>query len=109
MEVWARGIDMSDNGQATEAFRSNAHGEHFLGNPHTLANFETAFWRSDLCDASSFEQWTEEGSLSAARRANARWKQLLAEYEPPPIDDAAEAELADYVARRKSEMPDEIG
>ena len=109
MEVWARGVDVSDNGQAMEAFRSNAHGDHFLGNPHTLANFETAFWRSDISDAASYEQWTEEGSLSAAKRANARWKKLLADYEPPPIDDAADAELLDYVARRKAEMPDEIG
>ena len=109
MEVWARGVDLSDNGQAMEAFATNTHGDHFLGNPHTLTNFETAFWRSDLSDASSYEQWMEEGSLSAARRANARWKQLLAEYSPPPIDEAVDAELVDYVARRKAEMPDEIG
>ena len=109
MEVWARGVDVSDNGQAMEAFRTNAHGDHFLGNPHTLANFESAFWRSDISDAASYEQWTEEGSLSAAQRANARWKQLLADYEPPPIDDAVDAELLDYMARRKAEMPDEIG
>ena len=109
MEVWARGVDVSDNGQAMEAFRTNAHGDHFLGNPHTLANFESAFWRSDISDAGSYEQWTEEGSLTAAQRANARWKQLLADYEPPPIDDAVDAELLDYMARRKTEMPDEIG
>ena len=109
MEVWARGVDVSDNGQAMEAFRTNAHGDHFLGNPHTLANFETAFWRSDISDAASYEQWTEEGSLSAAQRANTRWKRLLADYEPPPIDDAVDAELRDYVARRKAEMLDEIG
>ncbi len=109
MEVLARGVDTSDNGQAMEAFRSNAHGDHFLGNQHTLANFETAFWRSDISDAASYEQWTEEGSLSAAQRANARWKQLLADYEPPGIDDAVDAELRDYMARRKAEMPDEIG
>ena len=109
MEVWARGVDVSENGQAMEAFRSNAHGDHFLGNPHTLANFENAFWRSDIADAASYEQWAEEGSLSAAQRANARWKQLLADYETPEIDDAVDAELIDYVARRKAEMPDEIG
>ena len=109
MEIWARGVDVSENGQAMEAFRTNAHGDHFLGNPHTLANFETAFWRSDISDAASYEQWSEEGSLSAGQRANARWKQLLADYEPPPIDDAVDAELRDYVARRKAEMPDEIG
>ena len=109
MAVYARGVDTSDNGLALEAFRSNAHGDHFLGNPHTLANFEGAFWRSELADHNSYEQWSEEGALSAAQRANSRWKQLLADYEPPPIDDAIDAELRDHVARRKAEMPDEIG
>ena len=109
MAVHGRGVDLSENGQAMEAFRTNAHGDHFLGNAHTLANFETAFWRSELADNNSFEQWEEEGSQTAAQRANARWKQMLADYEPPPIDDAVDAELRDYMARRKAEMPDEIG
>jgi len=109
MEVLAKGVDVSDNGQAMEAFFTNPHGQHFLGNQHTLANFETAFWRSDIADCASYEQWLDEGSLSAADRANARWKQLLADYEPPPIDDTIDEELRDYVARRKAEMPDEIG
>ena len=109
MEVWARGVDLSENGQAMEAFRSNTHGDHFLGNAHTLANFETAFWRSDIADAASFEQWRDEGSLTAAQRANTRYKKLLADYEAPDIDDAIDAEMQDYITRRKSEMPDEIG
>ena len=109
MAVHARGVDTSDNGLALEAFRTNTHGDHFLGNPHTLANFETAFWRSDLADHNSYEQWSEEDSLTSAQRANARWKQLLADYQPPPLDEAIDAELRDYIARRKSQMPDEIG
>ncbi len=106
MEVYARGIDISENGQAMDAFRTNPHGDHFLGNAHTLANFETAFYRSALADNNSFEQWESEGSLTAAQRANAEWKRLLAEYEAPPLDDAVDAELRDYVERRKAEMPD---
>ncbi len=109
MEVWARGVDVSDNGQAMQAFRTNAHGDHFLGNAHTLANFESAFWRSDISDAASYEQWNDEGALSAAQRANARWKKLLADYELPPMDDSINEQMCDYVARRKAEMPDEIG
>ncbi len=109
MTVHGRGIDLSENGQAMEAFRTNTHGDHFLGNAHTLANFETAFWRSEIADNNSFEQWAEEGSLSAAQRANTRWKKMLADYEPPPIDDAVDAELRDYVARRRAEISDEIG
>ncbi len=107
MEVYARGIDLSDNGQAMDAFRTNPHGEHYLGNAHTLANFETAFYRSAIADNNSFEQWEEEGSLTAAQRANTRWKQLLAEYEAPPLDEAIDEELQEYVAKRKASMPDQ--
>ncbi len=106
MAVYAAGIDMSENGQAMEAFATNAPGEHFLGNEHTLANFESAFYRSSIADNNSFEQWQEEGSLTAAQRANVRWKQLLAQYEAPPLDESIDEELLAYVDRRKSEMPD---
>jgi len=108
MEVYARGVDMSDNGQAMEAFRSNTHGDHFLGNGHTLANFETAFYRSAIADNNSFEQWADEGSLTGAQRANGIWKSMLAGYEAPPIDDAIDEELRAYIDKRKAEEPDSI-
>jgi trimethylamine--corrinoid protein Co-methyltransferase len=104
-----QGLDMSDNGQALDQLRNHVPGEHFLGTAHTLANFETAFYRSPIADNSSYEQWVEDGRTSAADRANAAWKKVLAEYELPPLDDTIDAELLDYVGRRKSEMPDEIG
>ena len=109
MMKFGSGLDMSENGQGVDAFLAHTPGEHFLGTAHTLANFETAFYRSAIADNSSFEQWTEDGGTSAADRANSAWKYALATYEAPPFDDAIDAELLDYVGRRKAEMPDEIG
>ena len=59
-----------------------------------------------MADNNSFEQWAEEGSLDTAQRANGQWKRMLAEYESPALDVAIDEELRDYIARRKSEMPD---
>ncbi len=109
LATFAAGVDLSPNGQALDSIRSHTPGEHFLGTDHTLANFETAFYRSATADNSSYEQWLEEGSRDAAQRANSTWKERLASYEPPPIDTAIDEELRDYIARRKAEMPDEIG
>ncbi|MDP7066740.1 MAG: trimethylamine methyltransferase family protein [Acidimicrobiales bacterium] len=109
MEVYASGIDMTENGQAMDAFRTNPHGDHFLGNSHTLQNFESAFYRSTTADSNSYEQWLEEGELTSADRANGAWKQMLREYEPPPIDGGADKAMLDYIERRKSEEPDQIG
>jgi trimethylamine---corrinoid protein Co-methyltransferase len=99
-------MDLSENGQALDAIRQNGPGQHFLGTAHTLANFETAFYRSETADNNSVEQWEEGGSLDAAQRANRIWKRMLAEYETPAIDPAIDEALLDFVARRKAEFPD---
>ena len=104
--VFVKGIDMTENGQAVEAIVDNGPGQHFLGTAHTLANFETAFYRSSVADNNSFEQWESEGSKDAAERANALWKRMLAEYEPPPIDEAVDEELREWIERRKLSFPD---
>jgi trimethylamine--corrinoid protein Co-methyltransferase len=105
-EAFVRGVDLSDNGLAIDALIANPPGQHFLGNDHTLANFETAFWRSRTADNNSFEQWLEGGSLEAAARANKTWKQMLAEYVAPALDESKEAELTEWITRRKQSFPD---
>jgi trimethylamine---corrinoid protein Co-methyltransferase len=104
--VFAKGVDMSPNGQAVDAIIENGPGIHFLANSHTLANFETAFYRAETADNNSFEQWQEGGSLDAAQRANAIWKRMLNEYEAPPIDPGVDEALQDYIAKRKASFPD---
>jgi trimethylamine--corrinoid protein Co-methyltransferase len=74
-----------------------------------LANFETAFYRSDTADNNSYEQWVEDGSLDAAQRANRIWKERLASYVAPTLDDAIDQELQEYIAKRKAELPDTFG
>jgi len=104
--VFVNGVDLSPNGQALDAILSNEPGVHYLGNAHTLANFETAFYRSETADNNSFEQWQEDGGLDAAQRANAIWKRMLAEYEEPPMDDATDEALLEFIVKRKASMPD---
>jgi trimethylamine---corrinoid protein Co-methyltransferase len=107
--VLVNGLDMSENGQAVDAIIENGPGQHFLGTAHTLANFETAFYRSTTSDSNSYEQWLEEGSKDAATRANAQWKEALNSYEPPPLDDAIVEELQEYITRTKDSLPDQFG
>ena len=106
MHVLAKGVDLSDNGQAMEAFHQVEPGGHFLGCAHTQANFETAFYRSNIADNNSVEQWMEEGSKDAATRANALWKAMLKEYEAPPLDPAKDEAIRAFIDERKASMPD---
>ena len=104
--AFVKGVDLSPNGQALDAILTNGPGEHFLGHEHTLANFETAFYRSPVADNSSFEQWSSEGEKQAPELANPIWKRMLGEYEPPPMDDAVAEELRDWIERKKASFAD---
>ena len=104
--VLLKGVDLSETGMAMDAIREVGPGSHFLGAAHTQANFEAAFYRSSVADNNSFEQWREDGELDAARRANRIWKETLANFEPPPLDEATDAALKAFMERRKSELPD---
>ena len=104
--AYLAGVDLSENGLALQAMLDGGPGQHFLGSPHTLANFETAFWRSELSDNNSFEQWELNGGHDAAQRANAAWKRRLAEYEEPLLDEAVHEELVAWMDQRKASFPD---
>jgi trimethylamine--corrinoid protein Co-methyltransferase len=106
MHTMAKGIDVSDNGLALSAYHEVPPGQHHLGTAHTMANYKTAFYDSTTANHESFEQWCEEGSLTAAQRANAIYKRMLNEYELPPLDAAIDAELIDYMQRRKASFSD---
>ncbi len=108
LQVLADGVDMSETGQAMDAIREVGPGAHFLGCAHTQANFKTAFYRSNIADNNSFEQWEADGAMDAAKRANAIWKRMLDEYEAPDIDPGIDEALKDYITRRKSEQPDTL-
>jgi trimethylamine--corrinoid protein Co-methyltransferase len=102
----ARSIALDENGFALDALREVGPGKHHLGSTHTLANYQTAFYDFPLSDNNSFEQWSAEGSKDQLVRANARWKELLAGYEQPPLDVAKDEAIREYIERKRSSMPD---
>ena len=105
-EVVLRGLATDDDAVGREAYGDVEPGGHFLGSAHTLGHYTTAFYESALSDSNSVEQWEEQGGKDSQRRAFERWNRLLAEYAPPPLDPARREALADYVARRKSQLPE---
>jgi trimethylamine--corrinoid protein Co-methyltransferase len=102
----ARGVDVSENGQAMGAIREVGPGGHYLGCDHTQANFKSAFWRTDLLDYKPFETWDEEGARDTEALAAQRVTRLLGDYQQPPLDPGIAEALDAFVARRKAEMPD---
>jgi len=100
------GMEVNEDTLAFDALAELGPGQHLFSTQHTLRHYETAYWDSALDDNQPWETWDEQGGIDYAQRANARWKKLLAEYTPPPLDEGIDEALRDFMARRKADMPD---
>jgi trimethylamine--corrinoid protein Co-methyltransferase len=97
-------FSVDDDALGLDAIAEVGPGGHFFGAAHTLQRFETAFYQPMLSDWRNFEAWQEDGARSATERANRIWKQLLAEYQAPPLDPGVGEALDAFVERRKREI-----
>ena len=57
---------------------------------------------SPLFRSQAHPTWVKQGAPTADQAAVPEWKKLLASYEDPGIDDAVDAELQEFMARRKA-------
>jgi trimethylamine--corrinoid protein Co-methyltransferase len=103
---FVEGMPVDENALGPDAFEEVEPGGNFLGTRHTMQNFKTANHRSELVDNDSFEQWRDNGGMDMRQRANAKWKQMLNEYETPPIDPGVDEALKEFIVRKKSALPD---
>lgn len=89
---------------AFEAIEQVGPGGHHFGTEHTQQRYETAFYSPILSNWDNYDTWMERGQITAEQRANQIWKQLLKEYEQPPLDPAIDEALKMYVEKRKREI-----
>jgi len=99
------GIQWDDFDEALAAVRDVGPGGHYLGHPHTQANFERAFFIPKLFDNNSIEQWQAAGAKDIKQRALEHARHLLEEYQEPQLDPAINEELRAYIERRSREIP----
>jgi len=88
---------------ALDAIDEVGPGGHFFGTQHTQDRYRTAFFSPMISDWRNFESWEEAGSPTADQTTASLYKQLLAEYERPPIEPDRQAAIDEFVERRVAE------
>jgi trimethylamine---corrinoid protein Co-methyltransferase len=89
---------------ALETIREEGPGGIFLASPHTLEHFREWVFMSPLFRSQAHPTWLKQGAAETPEVATSEWKKLLASWEDPGIDDDTEAELQEYMVRRKREL-----
>ena len=103
VEAFLEPVVVDEDTLAFDAMEEVGPGGHFFGAAHTQSRYKTAFHKPMLSDWRNYETWQEAGSPEVPEKANRIWKEMLAAYEPPPMDPAIREELDAFVARRVAE------
>ena len=98
-ELWATGPE----DMAIEAIREVGPNGHFFGIQHTQDRYVSAFHQPFVSDWRNFEAFQQAGGVWTAERANGLYKEIVANFEPPPLDAGIREELQAYVDRRVAE------
>jgi len=88
---------------AIDAIREVGSSGHFFGVQHTQDRYEHAFHQPFISDWRNYEGWELAGGVWTADRAHNKYKEILADYKKPPMDEAVHEELRNFVDRRVSE------
>ena len=99
-----RPIEVNEKNLALDAIREVGAGGHFFGTAHTIERYHDAFYAPIVSDWSNFETWQENGEKTATRRANALYREILDNYEPPAIDPGIREHLQEYIDKRRPQI-----
>ena len=102
-----QGFETNDETFGRDAYFETGPGENFLSTSHTMANFANANYQSLLPDPGAYENWLENGALTAEERAAPVWKEWLNSYQAPELGSSIETSLKAFINGRKAEMKDE--
>ena len=99
--ICATGIDDI----AIEAIREVGHlpGANYFSIDHTQERYVDAFYAPFLSDWTNYEAWDLNGATWTVERAHQMYKDIINEFEAPPMEESIKDELKAFVDKRKSE------
>ena len=94
-----RGAAATPEKLAADIIAQAGPGGEYLTLDHTFDNFRTEFFTPQMEERSNYDAWAAAGSVTMEKRANARWKEILAAYREPGLPDEIGRQLDEYMAQ----------
>ncbi len=99
---FGRGLAITPETLAYDVIARVGPGGNFLEEAHTYRHCRTAAWQPTLCSRQDLESWQSNGRVDMAAHARRRWREILAEHEPPVLDQTTQRQLRHYVEMHSS-------
>jgi len=91
IERTMRGFTVDDDTLALDLIDKVGPGGDFIAERHTVEHFRQEIWVPNLLDRDFWSVWEDAGRPDTASRVRTRLDELLASYEPTPLDDDIDA------------------
>jgi trimethylamine--corrinoid protein Co-methyltransferase len=92
----ARGVEVTEETLAIDLIDKAGPGNSFLSLKHTSRHVRDRLHFPVLADRKSLNAWERDGSKDMTERARAKVKQVLASYQPEPLEEDLHRELDKY-------------
>jgi len=99
--VMALGLDTNTEGIAIDVIEAVGPGGHFLSQKHTRAHMRE-IWIPDLTHPRPSNNGSQDGDIR--QRARAKFDKILAEHEPPPLEEAAQYEIKSILRKAEEQI-----
>lgn len=100
---YLKGIDFAEDKFAFDVIKEVGPGGHFLTQKHTRKNHKVELRRAELSDRQSYDGWAKD-RMDTNQRANKRWQDVLASYEPPVLEENVKLAIDEFVNKRTAEL-----
>jgi trimethylamine---corrinoid protein Co-methyltransferase len=92
-----KGEDITAEKLAVDAIRQVGPGGEYLTHMHTFKHFKQALYTPSMEERDNFTSWESKGGLTMEQRANAKYKEILRNYEEPYMDGSIRKDLDTYI------------
>ena len=96
-------LDTDTDTIAVDAIKEVGPSGHYFGIQHTQDRYQTAFHEPFVSDWRNFEAWEAAGATETPERANKLFKDIISNFQAPPMAEDRHEELLAFVNRRKAE------
>lgn len=93
-------VETDEENLALSAIGRVGHGGNYIGDEHTFRHLRD-YWRGELSDYNSYEDWAKQGSLTMTDRAHLKVKEILSTHNPEPLPAEVDREISNILNKAR--------